>query len=128
MINGDLRQLPVLNAVWPSPERLTDTQLGDVVEHRFGLQNDITFGDQLFSCAEPGEHTFEVVVGKSEILAVAVFEVDAATEFGRYAVEVPRMQRMSALVLLEGAGHHAQGQLLHVRPLTMRSVPATPQV
>jgi hypothetical protein len=116
VVDGDLGELLVLHAVGPAPQDLPEAQLGDVAEHRLGLQDDVALGNQLLVGPDAGDPALELVVGEAEAVPVASFEVDALAQVSGNPSEVLGMEWKAALVLFERPGHDAKAQLVHASP------------
>ena len=67
--------------------------------------------------AKPGDRGRELLVGHAEALTVTALKVDAFPQVSRYPLNVQRMDRKPALVLLPRPRHDSEAELIHARSL-----------
>ena len=107
VIFGSWTQCGQPHRIWPS--RSSARSCGQ----RLGQQDDVAVGDELVAGQQPGDVRRQLLVGHAEALAVAAFEVDARPQVGVDPLEVPRMDRQPALVLLAGPRDDSEAELVH---------------
>jgi hypothetical protein len=82
-----------------------------------GQQDDITVRQELAAGTEPGDVGCQLRVGHAEMLTVAAFEVDASPQAGVDPLDVQRVDREPALVLLPRPRYDSEAELIHARSL-----------
>ena len=132
-LKGDQRQPPVdaqlgdllaLDTVRPAPENLALAELPEILRHRLGEQDDIALREELVMGAQAGHIWRQPLVGHAETLAISALEVDASAQVGLDPLDVQRVDRQPALVLLPRSRHDSEAQLIHAPSLDRPAPPA----
>jgi hypothetical protein len=98
-VDGQLGDLLVLHAVRPAPQDLPVPQLGEVVWHRLGQQNDVAVGDEPRTGAAR-RPVVPTARWARRGFTVALFEKDARARVGIDPLDVLRVDRQPPLILL----------------------------
>lgn len=98
--DGDLGECSILDAVRPTPQRLSGAQRGKILGLRLRQQNHVAPSDEFGTGADARNLRGQVLVGQSERLAVAGFEKHAGSDVGIDAIEMKWMNRKSPLIRL----------------------------
>ena len=121
-LEGDQRELlvdrqlgdgPVLDAVRPAPEDLPVAQFGQVLGLRLGQEDDVGLGQYLRAGGDAPHERRQLGVRDAETLAVAFLQDQLLPEFRGDAVQVEGMDREAALVRLPRGGKDSEGEVVH---------------
>jgi hypothetical protein len=85
LVDRELRQFLVLNAVRPPPQDLSISHPGEITEYRLGLQQDVALLDQLLARPEAADPRAQLIVADAESGTVTLFEEDAVPHVFRDA-------------------------------------------
>ncbi len=99
-VDAQLGDLLVLHAVRPAPQDLPFPQAGQILGQRLGQQDDIAAGDELITGPQAGDHGRQLLVGHPELIAVTALEVQALAQVSIDPLDMQRVDRQPALVLL----------------------------
>src|ERR1035441_7699863 len=99
-VDADLGDLLVLDAMRPAPQHLSLPPRQQVLWLRLGKQDDIAFRDELVTRAKAGDKWRQLFVRNAETVAVTALEIDTFSQVSLDPLELQRMDRQPALVLL----------------------------
>ena len=112
LVDGQLGDGPVLDAVRPAPEDLPVAELGQVLGLRLGQEDDVGFRQQLRARGDAPHQRRQLGVGNAEALAVAFLEDQLLPEFRGDAVQMQGVDREAPLVGFACAGEDSEGEVV----------------
>jgi hypothetical protein len=110
LVDGELRDGPILDAVRPAPEHLPVAEVGEVGGERLRQRDDVGGGDDRLARVDGADERGELRVWDAEALAVSVLEHDRRPQILVDPLEMRRVDRQALLVGLAGGGQHPESQ------------------
>ena len=98
LVDGQLGDGAVLDAVRPAPEDLAIAQRGEVFGLRLGQQDDVGVGDEFFARTHASDEGSRWLSAKPNPLAVTRFEDDRLPQLRIDALEVSGVDRQPLFV------------------------------
>jgi len=112
LVDRQLGDGPVLDAVRPAPQDLPVPELGQVLGLRLGQEDDVGFRQQLLSGRDAPHEGCKIGVGPAEALAVASLEDQPVPDLRRDAVQVQGVDREAPLVRFACAGEDTEREVI----------------
>jgi hypothetical protein len=120
VVDAQLGDGVVLDAVRPAPQHLALPQFGDVVFGGLGQDDHVASRDQLLPRPQAGHRPGELRVSYAEPLTVTALEEDTRSQARFDPVQVQRVDRQPVLALLAGCSEQAEAELFHQRSQILR--------
>lgn len=113
LVDGQLGDGAVLDAVRPTPEDLAVAEFRQVLRLRLGQQDDVGVGNDLAAGGNPSHEGGQMGVRNAEPFTVALFEDDVPPQLGCDAVQVKGVEREPAFVRFARAGEDSEAEVVH---------------
>ena len=113
LVDGELGEAGVLDAVRPAPEGLPAPEGGDVLVLRLEQQDHVGPLEDLLPGGDPGDERREVGVGVAELLAVPLLQGDPGGQVRLEAGQVVGVQGEAVLVLLGRPAQDPEAEQAH---------------
>jgi hypothetical protein len=100
LVDTDLRELGILDRVWPPPEHLPLVKARNILQSGFGQQHDVAGGNDLLTRTNSRDLLGKMRLGDAETVAIAPLQKHPRPQVRIDSVEVLRMDRQPELVFL----------------------------